>query len=162
MLCPECNTCFEEEDIVATGDKKRPKTTGDAKVDDVYTETKVPRKGCDLTGYRPRPDQKSGFTGMAWIERHDAMDEKVILSSKMRTLRNVLQAIDNLRSAHHRKDSAGPSVTSPDKVIIFVQWIQVAILIGTMLEEASVPFVYFWVSINVWEARFSRALILFL
>jgi hypothetical protein len=46
-----------------------------------------------------------------------------------------------VKSLIKRKEATFPG----DKKIMFVQWVQAAIMVGTMLEELGIRFVYYWV-----------------
>lgn len=121
-LCPVCETPFDTEDLnVIEEDPKR--NTLDHEI--------PPKKGKDSRGFRPRP-KSNQHTGLAWLKKHDAREGEILLSSKMKALRKELVTC--------------PRGHPSDKKIIFVQWIQAAITIGSILENNSVGFVYYTVS----------------
>jgi hypothetical protein len=87
----------------------------------------------DIKSWRPKPEPHQR-SAIAWFEKHDSR-KRLIVSSKLRALKSEL--FDQTRGE------------PGDKKIIFVQWLQAAILIGSMLEEENIPFVYYWVSPEV-------------
>ena len=98
------------------------------------------RKGVDILGHRIKPRGKSA-SASAWIIKHDAKKGKVPLSPKLEALKWEL--------CEHEKGHPD------DKMIVFVQFSQSAIAIGTMLEDAGKAFVYFDVSVTSQVPRYN-------
>lgn len=126
-----CKTPFDTEDLgpyenknSATGKKRR---RGD--LDD---EMPSKKKGLDTRGFRPKP---KFATAVAWLKKHDTREGDLLLSSKVKALRKELTACRN----------GDPS----DKKVIFIQWMQAAISIGSMLEEEGIGFVYYIASLQL-------------
>lgn len=134
MLCPECLCEFDLENL-------KPYRARQIQNVSVKQSRKFSRnrpKGVDFNGYRPRVDPKADHSAAEWIEAHDDRPSPVPRSSKLRILDVELG-----------KRQPG------EKSIIYVQWVQAAIAIGTMLEEAKIKFVYylvgFWSQYLQWK-----------
>lgn len=123
LECPVCDQLFNERDVVAF--QKAEKNKNDS-VGHVKRQSKTPKIGVDALGYRVQPQLK-GTSVVAWIERHDAKKGKVPLSPKLNAMKREL--------FNNKKGDIS------DKIIIFVQFSQSAIAIGTMLEEDKTPYV---------------------
>lgn len=128
LTCPVCKTVFEDDQIKPY----KPKGTQQPKAQKNLDKSKYPPKGLDLTGCRPKPSTNQ-YSAQEWLEKHDKRTG-LLLSSKAKSLLAEL--------LNHDKGSP------TDKKIIFVQWFQAAIEIGSMLEAQLNPFVYYWVSLS--------------
>lgn len=90
-----------------------------------------PEKGKDSRRYRPKSKPKQ-YSALEWLQNHDAREGEHQLSSKLKAVKKEITSCER----------GDPS----DKKVIYVQWIQAAIMIGTLLEELGIGFVYYWVA----------------
>ncbi|PQE17636.1 hypothetical protein CJF31_00007763 [Rutstroemia sp. NJR-2017a BVV2] len=90
---------------------------------------KAAKKGRDTLNFAPRLDVRS-----EWLEEFDKGNASLPRSAKVDAIRNKLRT--------WKKEA--PS----DKVIIFVQWSLMIRLIGVMLQEEDIPFIYYVVSLQ--------------
>jgi SNF2 family DNA or RNA helicase len=91
--------------------------------------SKAAKKGRDTLGFVPRIEIRS-----EWLEEFDKGKALLPRSAKVEAIRDKLRTWKN----------EAPS----DKVIIFVQWSLMIRLIGIMLEEERVSFIYYVVSLS--------------
>ncbi|KAH8597726.1 SNF2 family N-terminal domain-containing protein [Bisporella sp. PMI_857] len=127
LYCPACNAPFDDFEDVVPQSKKRKSKNSQAKYD-WEKPSHYQRKGVDSCGHRFIPHTHKA-SAWEWIHKHDAKQGKVPRSPKLKATRDELYS-------HARG-------LPEDKKIIFVQFAQSAIAIGTMLQEDGYRFVYF-------------------
>jgi len=119
LACPGCRLPFDVEDIVAVQASKKKKIVTKAK-----ELPYKPKKGVDYLGHRAKPQIKQA-SAWDWIKKHDLKKGKVPRSPKLKATYEELKGHPD------------------DKKIVFVQFIQEGIAIGTMLQEEGHKFLYY-------------------
>lgn len=116
--CPECNARFEETDL-----KKCPKSKTAMK------EASPPllrRKGKDSLTFYPKVAQSD------WLEKSDLGEMSLFQCAKLAKVRELLLKWQR--------------ETTDEKIIIFCQWKGFLTLVGRILEEEKIGFIYYTAS----------------
>jgi ERCC4-related helicase len=91
-------------------------------------KTLIPRKGKDALGFHPQ------ILSNDWLERYDKGLSPLFESAKMKALMKEL------------KSSLAEAPT--EKIIVFTQWRGFAAIVGRMLEQDHIEFVYYTVCLH--------------
>ncbi|KAE9380352.1 hypothetical protein N431DRAFT_361945 [Stipitochalara longipes BDJ] len=123
--CPECRSPFDPDklrkcQIITAAVKKRSKGLKSAK----YAKSaKSGKKGRDALNFRPSPAEASD-----WLKRLDKGRMQILPTAK---LMKIMDLIRRWKVEYPKQ-----------KVTLFTQWNQFAIMIGTMLQKERIQFVY--------------------
>ena len=135
--CPCCDTPFEDDELQAVKIKDPTSMCGESSAKDTSNVSRSigskQQIGQDITGYRPTPTGAKKSKEVSWLKKCDTGKGEIYMSTKMKALR------EEVLSCRNGNDT--------DKKIIYVQWVEHAILLGTMLQKDDIPFVYFFVSL---------------
>lgn len=122
-MCPKCSQEFDDEKV--TDFRARPADKEDETIS--YADT---MKGKDSRKFRPR-----GMKSSRWLDRADDGEIKLLQSVKMKALKMQLR----------QWNKEAPT----EKIIIFSQWTLFCTVIGRILSELGIGFVYFTVRLSL-------------